>query len=115
MKQNDQQAEVLLNQDSYEVHYLNKESDQLNWSIINLLCCTVFGLPALISSLKARELYRKGNLEEAYAKAKYAKTLNFYGFCIGLTLFFIVIGFSSAAIAEKSEVCKFFSLMIKFS
>ncbi len=114
MNQTDQQTKDFLNQDFDEINYLNKESDQLNWSILNLLCCAVFGIPALISSLKAKELYRKGNFEEAIDRAKYAKTLNFYGICIGLTLFFVGIGFSSAVVAESSGIRKYFPLK-KFS
>ena len=69
----------------------SKNDDYLCCSIFNLLCCCFWlGIPALIFSIKAREKYRLGLLNEATSDAKLAKKFNTIGIVLGSIL--LVLG-----------------------
>ena len=64
----------------------------LGCSVFNLLCCFFWlGIPAIIFSVKAKDKFRAGQLEEAKSDARIAKILNTIGVCIGSVYLLIII------------------------
>jgi hypothetical protein len=66
---------------------ITHQKDYLKISIINTIFCFWFlGIPALICSIRARQNFKNGNIQEGNESARSAKLFNFIGILIGVLL-----------------------------
>ena len=82
-----QTAQPVLNQ-AYTVPF----KDHMTWSILTTLLFMLWcGIAALIQSQAARDAFRRGDMQTAYAKANSAKTWNIVGTIIGAVMYVLVL------------------------
>ena len=68
--------------------------DHLGWSIFTLMCCNIIcGIPALVYSVRARDMNMLGQVDLAKSYSKRSKICNIIALCFGCLLIAVALGF----------------------
>ena len=76
--------------------------DHLYWSILNLLVCFIFAIPALYFVIRSRKNFQEGELQLAFKNSKRARYCNVIADIIGFFAFMDLLLIQNA---EKNGMC----------
>ena len=79
---------------------IERPNNYLIWSVITALFCSLlFGLIAVIYSLRSSSAYEAGDYELALRASRTARALNIIGLVVGIALYVAVIVFAGIGAA----------------
>ena len=69
---------------------VKRPHDHLGWSLVNLLCLSILGVPALVYSIRTRDMLREGNTKKAEEYSRKSRLLN----RIGTVVWAVLVAFT---------------------
>ena len=92
-----------------------QSKDYYIWSLLNsICCCCVFGICALVNSIKARERFRIGENESADKFSKRAKLINIISSCMGIAFWVLIVALFIFLIMLPFKLLAHFAVSIEY-